>query len=168
MVFQPSFATVKPTSLYSWFYSFSKVNAIEGMENFDTSEATTTARMFGGCSSISTLDLYHFDTSKVTDMSSMFYRCTGLFTIYCADTWSCPSSSLMFGSCTYLRGAIAFKSSNVDVTFANPDTGYFTRKAVKGDVNGDGQVNIADMTELIDIILGKAVMPGPITDVTFD
>jgi len=156
VVFQPSFATVKPTSLYSWFYSFSKVNAIEGLENFDTSEATTTARMFGGCSSITTLDLYHFDTSKVTDMSSMFYRCTGLLTIYCADTWSCPSSSLMFGSCTYLRGAIAFKSSNVDVTFANPDTGYFTRKAVKGDVNGDGQVNIADMTELINVLLGRA------------
>ena len=168
VVFQPSFATVKPTSLYSWFYGFSKVNSIEGLENFNTSEATTTARMFAGCLSIATLDLYHFDTSKVTDMSSMFYRCTGLTTIYCADTWSCPSSSSMFGNCTNLRGALAFTSSNVDVTFANPDTGYFTRKAVKGDVNGDGQVTIADMTELIDIILGKAVMPGPITDVTFD
>lgn len=41
------------------------------------------------------------------------------------------------------------------VSFANPDTGYFTRKAVKGDVNGNGQVTIADMTELVGILLAR-------------
>ena len=48
-----------------------------------------------------------------------------------------------------------FHTIRATVSFANPDTGYFTRKAVKGDVNGDGQVTIADMTELINILLGR-------------
>ena len=41
------------------------------------------------------------------------------------------------------------------VSFANPDTGYFTRKAVKGDINGDGQVTIADVLRLVDILLAR-------------
>ena len=37
-----------------------------------------------------------------------------------------------------------------------------------GDVNQDGSITIADVSFLVDVILGKAVMPGPITDVTLD
>ena len=48
-----------------------------------------------------------------------------------------------------------FHTIRATVSFANPDTGYFTRKAVKGDVNGDGQVTIADMTELVGILLAR-------------
>lgn len=35
-----------------------------------------------------------------------------------------------------------------------------------GDVNGDGAITMADVTFLVDVILGKAVMPGPISNVT--
>ena len=38
---------------------------------------------------------------------------------------------------------------------ANPATGYFTYKNKPGDVNGDSQVTIADVTALVNIILGK-------------
>ena len=37
-----------------------------------------------------------------------------------------------------------------------------------GDVNGDGAITMADVTFLVDVILGKAVMPGPISNVTLD
>jgi len=48
-----------------------------------------------------------------------------------------------------------FHTIRTTVSFANPNTGYFTRKAVKGDVNGDGQVNIADVLRLAGILLGR-------------
>ena len=37
-----------------------------------------------------------------------------------------------------------------------------------GDVNQDGSITIADVTFLVDVILGKAVMPGPISNVSLD
>ena len=36
----------------------------------------------------------------------------------------------MFNGCTKLVGKVAYNISNAkDITMANPDTGYFTRKA---------------------------------------
>lgn len=37
-----------------------------------------------------------------------------------------------------------------------------------GDVNQDGELTIADVTALVNIVLGKAVAPGPLSDVTLD
>ena len=37
-----------------------------------------------------------------------------------------------------------------------------------GDVNQDGNITIADVTLLVDIVLGKAVAPGPISNVALD
>lgn len=37
-----------------------------------------------------------------------------------------------------------------------------------GDVNQDGSITIADVTLLVDIVLGKAVAPGPISNVVLD
>ena len=37
-----------------------------------------------------------------------------------------------------------------------------------GDVNQDGSITIADVTALVNIILGKAVAPGPLSNVTLD
>ena len=37
-----------------------------------------------------------------------------------------------------------------------------------GDVNQDGSITIADVSFLVDVILGKAVMPGPISNVSLD
>ncbi|MBQ8050216.1 MAG: leucine-rich repeat protein [Bacteroidaceae bacterium] len=47
------------------------------------------------------------------------------------------------------------------------DSGSSTEVNV-GDVNQDGSITIADVTALVNIILGKTVVPGPISDVTLD
>lgn len=66
-----------PDSSY-WFYHFSQLTSIEGIEYLDTSMVTNMKNMFSGCSSLLSLDLSHFNTSQVTDMSSMFSSCSSL------------------------------------------------------------------------------------------
>ena len=59
----------------------------------------------------------------------------------------------MFYGCQKLVGAVAFTDSWFDdSSMANPDTGYFTRKALRGDVNGDGRVDVADVTALVNLM----------------
>ena len=48
------------------------------LNKFDTRNATNMCAMFGGTTSLTTLDLSGFDTSKVTDMSWMFENDTSL------------------------------------------------------------------------------------------
>ena len=94
------------------------------------------------------------------------YGCTNLRTIYVGSGWSTAavtSSSDMFFNCTSLVGGqgTTYSSSNpTDKTYAHIDggtsnPGYFTDKnaALRGDVNGDGQVKIDDVTALINLLL---------------
>jgi hypothetical protein len=91
----------------------------------------------------------------------MFLSCGKLETIYCNDDWdtgAVTSSTKMFDECTKLRGGngTTYDSNNVTVSYAHPDAagnpGYFTRKALRGDVNGDGRVDVADVTALVNLM----------------
>ena len=42
------------------------------------------------------------------------------------------NSTKMFYDCTKLKGAVAYNQTKVDVTMANPTTGYFTKKSATG------------------------------------
>ncbi|MGN0236988.1 MAG: BspA family leucine-rich repeat surface protein [Lepagella sp.] len=112
-------------------YMFSGCKSITSLDlsNFDTSNVTSMNNMFAGCISLKTLDLTYFDTSNVTDMSYMFWGMGDLTTIYCEDTWTCEESSEMFTYDYKLVGAVAFDFNKVDVSMANPETGYFSRKS---------------------------------------
>ena len=48
--------------------------------------------------------------------------------------------------------------------------GYFTEKpaAIRGDVNGDGSVDISDVTALIDLLLGNGPISNPVADCNQD
>ena len=68
----------------------------------------------------------------------------------------------MFKNCTNLVGGkgTTYDANHVDKTYAHIDggpsnPGYFTAKnaGLRGDVNGDGSVNISDVTTLIDYLL---------------
>lgn len=74
VVFDASFADARPTDCSYWFYGLTNLASIEDLQYLNTSEATTMARMFYNCNSLTSLDLRWFDTGKVTDMSNMFYR----------------------------------------------------------------------------------------------
>ena len=122
------FNTQNVTDMGNMFYLCSGLTSLD-VSGFNTQNVTNMRNMFGSCKSLKSLDLSSFNTSKVTDMSSMFYGCSKLTTIYCNDTWNCYESTDMFNGCAALKGAISYNSSNIDVTYANPETGYFTKKA---------------------------------------
>ena len=166
VVFDPSFANARPTTTYGWFYYMQNLQSITGLSYLNTSEVTNMAGMFNSCFKLTSLDLSSFNTSKVTDMRAMFFNSNYLRTIYVGNGWSTAavtSSTNMFYNCSSLVGGqgTTWNSSNpTDKTYAHIDggpsnPGYFTDKnaSLRGDVNGDGSVNISDVTALIDYLL---------------
>ena len=166
VVFDPSFADARPTTTFDWFYDMTNLQSITGMSYLNTSEVTNMSWMFNHCNDLTSLDLSNFNTSNVDRMTCMFYGCYNLRTIYVGNGWSTAAvtySSDMFTGCTSLVGGqgTAYNSSNPkDKTYAHIDggtsnPGYFTDKnaSLRGDVNGDGSVNISDVTALIDYLL---------------
>ena len=151
-----SFRNVVPKTTASWFEGLSAMTEIRGLDNLNTSEVTDMSCMFAGCSALRTLDVSRFDTSQVTDMSGMFrgckslaelnlyffdtsevtrlsgmfYGCSSLTTIYSNSSWSCRNSNDMFSGCNSLRGAATNVGKSFDVSMANPETGYFTKKVL--------------------------------------
>ena len=149
----------------SMFYGCNKLTSLD-VSHFNTSKVTRMGSMFFGCSGLTILDLSSFNTAKVTNMWLMFQKCSGLTTIYVGDGWSTAAVSVsgnMFLDCTNLVGGqgTAYDASKPkDKTYAHidggPDNpGYFTEKPMgqRGDVNGDGQVDIEDVTALISLVL---------------
>ena len=154
VVFDASFKDFRPTTTEGWFYDLSELTTIEGLENLNTSAVKDMSMMFYGCSGLKELNLSNFNTSAVTDMSQMFYNCSsltelnlsnfntagvidmkwmflgcsGLKTIFNTNTWRCEKSQDMFKGCTQLKGAVKYDESKLDVTMANPTTGYFSQK----------------------------------------
>ena len=133
VVFDPSFANIRPTSANSWFREMTKLTEITGLEylhtdyvttmifmfyhctslrnldvsNFNTANVKNMQGMFDLCSNLTQLDLSSFNTAKVTDMSNMFYRCNKLTTISVGQGWNTDSltnSVGMFEGCTVLVG----------------------------------------------------------------
>ncbi len=65
--------------------------------------------------------------------NGMFNSCSSLTTIYANSNWQIVATKLtnsmyMFNNFSNLVGAVSYNSSNVDISMANPDTGYFTRE----------------------------------------
>ena len=81
VVFDESFADVRPTSCASWFANFTGLQTVEGWEYLNTSEVTNMNSMFLNCKSLRSLDLTTFDTQQVRDMGRMFEGCTKMETL---------------------------------------------------------------------------------------
>ena len=136
--------------------------------------------MFDGCTSLTTLDLSGFNTGKVKFMGTMFQGCSDLETIYAGKGWSTSSvtySYRKFYDCTHLVGGqgTTYDASFVDAARAHIDggpsnPGYFTRKVGKqhADVNGDGEVTVADVNCIINVILGATDIYDGRADVNGD
>ena len=150
------------------------------LSNFNTSKVTDMGAMFRNCTRLTSLDLSSFNTSKVTDMRYMFYGSSNLRTIYVGSGWNTATvttSDYMFYNCTSLVGGqgTTYDANHVDKTYAHIDggtsnPGYFTDKnaSLRGDVNGDGSVNISDVTALIDLLLGGGSISNPAADCNQD
>ena len=122
-----NFRTYAVTDMSGMFANCSGLTSLN-VSNFNTSAVWDMSDMFKNCSSLKELNVSNFNTSKVTYMRYMFFGCSGLKTIYSANRWRCEQSQNMFKGCTQLKGAVKYDASKVDVTMANPTTGYFSRK----------------------------------------
>ena len=106
VVFDPSFADVRPTRTSGWFLEMSNLKSITGMkENLNTSEVESLFGMFYGCSLLESVDVSNFDTQKVTMMNSMFNGCTSLKTLDLSsfNTASVTDMGFMFAGCSNLK-----------------------------------------------------------------
>lgn len=142
IVFDKSFSTYTPTSLYRFFENLKKLETITGLEYLNTEKVTDMRYMFNSCSKLTSLDVSNFNTKKVTNMSFMFSYCSTLTTIYVNDKFvidKVTNGSYMFDNCTNLKGFIEYKKnpSLKDHNYANYKTGYFTKLVGK---NGDEKI----------------------------
>ena len=159
-----NFNTQKVTDMSWMFYNCSNLAYLD-LSNFNTQKVTDMSLMFYNCSKLKLLDASKFDTQKVTDMSNMFYGCSSLKTIYAGEKWNTENvtnSVYMFASCSNLVGqdGTKYNYKYQDKVKAHYGAGgYLTYKSpvLRGDVNGDGKVDMDDATFVTNIILGTEV-----------
>ena len=171
--------TSEVTNMAYMFMDCKKLTSLD-LSHFNTTKLTVMGAMFYGCSSLTSLDLSSFDTSKMTNMINMFYGCSYLRTIYVGNGWSTAAvtnSHDMFYGCTRLVGGqgTTYNANYIDKTYAHIDggpsnPGYFTDKNAiqRGDINGDGVINVADVTALIQIVLNSSPVDLSIADLSGD
>ena len=116
VVFDPSFADVRPTTTCAWFINMQNLQSITGISYLNTSEVTNMAYMFLRCHSLASLNLTNFNTANVTDMRYMFY---GSY-LTSLDLSSFNTSNVtdmfeMFGFCNNLSSLdlTSFNTANV-------------------------------------------------------
>ena len=162
------FKTDNVRDMNNMFYGCSGLTSLD-VSGFKTDNVANMFFMFAYCSGLTSLDLSGFKTDNVADMSYMFYGCSGLTTIYAGDGWSTArveSSESMFLNCANLVGGYGtkFDSNHTDASYAHVDggisnPGYFSDKNAiaytMGDANGDGEVNVSDIVEIVNYIMGK-------------
>ena len=113
IVFDKSFSTYTPTSLFCFFKNLTKLETITGLEYLNTAKVTDMSYMFDDCSSLTSLDVTHFNTANVTNMSSMFSSCSSLTSLDVThfNTAKVTDMSYMFCRCLSL--------TSLDVTYFN-------------------------------------------------
>ncbi len=118
IVFDKSFSTYAPTSLYKFFANLTKLKTITGLEYLNTEKVTNMSYMFFKCSSLTSLDVTHFNTAKVTNMSYMFSSCVALTSLDVTkfNTANVTNMSGMFYSCKTLTSLDVSKFNTVNVT----------------------------------------------------
>ncbi|WP_333577896.1 BspA family leucine-rich repeat surface protein [Leyella stercorea] len=113
IVFDKSFRTYTPTSLYKFFANLTKLKTITGLEYLNTEKVTNMSYMFFNCSSLTSLDVTHFNTAKVTNMNRLFAYCSSLTSLDVThfNTAKVTNMNSMFESCSSL--------TSLDVTYFN-------------------------------------------------
>ena len=127
-----NFNTEKVQNMSSMFSGCSSLTSLN-LSNFNTENVQYMMKMFSGCQNLTSLDLSNFNTEDVKDMSYMFHGCN--------STWACSESMGMFSGCTNLKGAVPYDASKTDVSMANPETGYFTKKESTGVATATTEAN---------------------------
>ena len=117
IVFDKSFSTYTPTSLYRFFENLKQLETITGLEYLNTEKVTDMRYMFNKCSELTSLDVTNFNTAKVTDMSYMFSSCKSLTSLDVTkfDTRNVTTMEGMFSSCSKLPSLDVTNFNTVNV-----------------------------------------------------
>ena len=115
IVFDKSFRTYTPTSLYRFFYNLTKLETITGLEYLNTEKVTNMGKMFLNCQTLTSLDVTKFNTANVTDMNGMFSHCVALTSLDVTkfNTANVTDMGYMFFNCQTL--------TSLDVTNFNTE-----------------------------------------------
>ena len=157
--------TSSATSMQEMFCSCKNLASLN-LKGWNTSNVTTMYSMFRSCPALTTLVLNTFNTNNVTDMGYMFYDDRNLQRIVVGNGWSTDKltrSDNMFYNCTSLVGeeGTEFDASHVDAAYAHIDGGTsnpgYLSASIKGDVNMDGTVDIADAVSVLNAMAGQPV-----------
>ncbi|HAG32748.1 MAG TPA: BspA family leucine-rich repeat surface protein [Prevotella sp.] len=143
-----SFNTAKVTNMSNMFRLCYALTSLD-LSNFNTAKVTDMSYMFKNCYALTSLDLSSFNTAKVTNMKEMFNNCPALTTIYASDNFvtdQVTNSGNMFKGCSSLKD---YNNINIDGTYANYKTGYFTKLVVR---NGDERYGIAGETTQLTVV----------------
>ena len=126
IVFDESFSTYTPTSLFQFFCYLSKLETITGLEYLNTANVTDMSYMFYTCSSLTSLDVTHFNTANVKNMNSMFSDCSKLPSLDVTNfnTANVTNMESMFSDCSKLTSLDVTnfntaKVTNMSYMFAN-------------------------------------------------
>ena len=149
-VIDPSFANIHLKSFNKFFYGWSKLESIEGIENINTSMATDMSYMFSGCSCLTNLDLSGFETGNVTNMGYMFHNCKSLTSLDLSGfkTDNVTNMINMFAGCSSLTSldVSGFKTDNV----TNMKSMFTTCSNLTSlDVSGFKTDNVTNMKSMI-------------------
>ena len=139
------FNTQKVTNMEHMFNRCSGLTSLD-VSHFNTGNVTDMSFMFFNCSALTLLDLTNFNTAKVVDMGGMLIHCSALTTIYVSDkfvTTNVTERRSMFYGCTSLKGAITYDENKFDDTYANYETGYFSKLVGK---NGNERIGASGET----------------------
>jgi|GEM_PF-3590141 len=160
--------TENVTNMNSMFSNCYNLENID-LSHFNTEKVETMPQMFADCKKLVTLNVSGFNTANVTNMEAMFAGCYALTTILADTDWALVAqnngkqlqSEHMFLDCYSLVGGAgtAWGEGNMDAAYAHPDAdgnpGYFTGTVtLKGDVNNDDVLSMADVLQLKDLVLG--------------
>ena len=135
IVFDKSFSTYTPTTLYGFFKSLTELETITGLEYLNTANVMNMYQMFCNCLKLTSLDVTHFNTTKVTNMSYMFYNCSSLTSLDVThfNTAKVTDMSWMFAYCSALKTIYA-SSKFVTPQVSKSFNMFYNCKKLKGEV----------------------------------
>ena len=147
IVFDKSFSTYTPTSLYCFFEGLTELETITGLEYLNTENVTNMGRMFYDCSKLTSLDVSKFNTANVTNMSYMFYNCEALTSLDVThfNTANVTNMSYMFYNCKALTSLDVTHFNTANVT----NMGYMfyiCSSLTSLDVTNFNTANVANMS----------------------
>ena len=155
-------SSFKPKTLRECSGMFSGCTLLKSVDlsGVDFTGITKCYNMFSGCEKLETVELGgsgYNNSSYLSDCKCMFEDCKNLTTIYCPYALQLKStgnttSAYMFKNCLNLQGAVKYQLGNDDISYANPETGYFTIKPVPLGIKLIGQdvtnINCGDLTAI--------------------